>query len=93
MKERPLLPIRDLILTWIGLLALLSATVATILYPPGPWKTAVRMSLAVIEAGLVVSFFMKLRMRRGLIRVFASAGLFWLAILAVLMFADYAARR
>ncbi len=34
-------------------------------------------------------FFMQLRYQRGLVRIFALAGFFWLAIAGVLTFADY----
>jgi cytochrome c oxidase subunit 4 len=93
MKPPWPLPVRDLVLAWAGLLALLAVSVATVVLPPAPWKTPFRLLLAGAQIALVAAFYMKLRFRRGLVRIFAGAGLFWLGMLAALVFADYLTRR
>ena len=60
--------------------------------PPAPWKTAFGLGVAVAKTVLIALVFMKLRTQRGLIRIFASAGLFWLGIFAILLFCDYLTR-
>lgn len=92
--DRPwALPILDLVLAELGLLLLLGATVALTLAPPSALKNGARIAIAFAQLGLIAAFFMKLRIHRGLVRVFAGAGLAWLAIQAILTFADYATRR
>jgi len=75
-----------------ALLVLLALSAASALLPPAPWKTAGSLAIAALKAGLIALFFMKLRYQRGLIRIFAGAGLFWLCILATLLLADYIMR-
>ncbi|HEX3731032.1 MAG TPA: cytochrome C oxidase subunit IV family protein [Opitutaceae bacterium] len=83
---------RDLALVLAALLALLAASAATVLLPLAPWKTACSLGIAAAKAALVGALFMRLREHGGLTRVFAAAGLCWLAILAVLAAADYLTR-
>jgi cytochrome c oxidase subunit 4 len=79
-------------LVFAALLALLALSAASSFLPPAPWKTAAGLVIAAVKTGLIALFFMKLRYERGLIRIFASAGLFWLGILATLLLADYLMR-
>jgi len=84
--------IRDLAAVFAGLFILLSLSAGSVLLPPARWKTAAALAVAVAKAGLIAAFFMKLKQHRGLLRVFAGAGLFWLAIFAVLIMTDYLTR-
>ncbi|HVW22551.1 MAG TPA: hypothetical protein VHC86_15155 [Opitutaceae bacterium] len=83
---------RDLALVLAGLLLLLFASAATVLLPPAAWKSPFSLAVAVAKTALVAAIFMRLREHGGLTRVFAAAGVCWLAILAVLSAADYLTR-
>jgi cytochrome c oxidase subunit 4 len=83
---------RDLLLVLGVLLALLTLSALTVLLPPAPWKTAAGLLIAGLKLGVIALFFMRLREHRGLTRIFAAAGLFWLGLLMVLVFADYLTR-
>jgi len=83
---------RDLIGVGAALLGLLGLSAATILFPPAPWKTGVGLAIAAAKGALIAAYFMRLNRSRGLVRVFAAAGLFWLVIMATLMAADYLTR-
>jgi cytochrome c oxidase subunit 4 len=82
----------DLVGIFAGLIVLLVLSAATTAVAPAPWKTGAGLAIAGAKTGLIVWFFMKLRTQRGLIRVFAAAGLFWLGLFAVLLFCDYLTR-
>ena len=83
---------RDLLLVLAALLALLTLSAATTLLPPAPWKTGAGLLIAALKLGVVALYFMRLREHRGLTRVFAAAGLFWLGLLVVLVLSDYLTR-
>jgi cytochrome c oxidase subunit 4 len=85
-------PARDLLLVLGALLALLALTAGSALLPPAPWKTAFGLLIAVAKLAVIALFFMRLREHRGLTRVFAAAGLFWLGLLLVLVLSDYLTR-
>jgi cytochrome c oxidase subunit IV len=80
-----------LVITWLGLLALLAATAALANVPMGTWNTAASFSIAALKGLLVALFFMHLRRASALIALFAAAGLLWLAVLFGLGAADLAA--
>jgi cytochrome c oxidase subunit 4 len=85
--EKPSAPPLGLI--FAALLALLALSAASTFLPPAAWKSAAGFAIAGAKTGLIALFFMRLRHQRGLVRVFAVAGLFWLCILATLLAADY----
>lgn len=85
-------PSVDLVLCWIGLLALLGLTVTLSYQPLASFNFPVAMTIATIKAGLVAAIFMELRHRSGIIRAFAAAGFFWLAILLWLGLMDFLTR-
>lgn len=60
--------------------------------PPGPWSAALSLMLATAKTAVIFLFFMQLRYRRGLVRIFAVAGFFWLALAMTLVLADYLTR-
>jgi cytochrome c oxidase subunit IV len=78
--------------TAVALGVLLAATVlaSRALGAGGPIANLV---IAALKAALVAVVFMHLRWSSPLQRLFAGAGLFWLAILFTLTFADYMTRR
>jgi cytochrome c oxidase subunit 4 len=75
-----------------ALLALTITTVAVSKLELGEFNFVAAMTIAVIKATLVVMFFMDVRRATSLTKLFVGAGLFWLAILLVLLLSDYASR-
>ena len=73
-----------------ALMALLVVTVAVAYVNLGPLNPVVAMLVAAVKAALVAAVFMHLRFSSPMMRVFASAGIIWLAILIarVLTFAS-----
>ena len=82
----------DLVICWIALLLLLGLTVVLSYQPLASLNFAVAMTIAAIKAGLVAAIFMELRHRSGVVRAFAAAGFFWLAILLWLGLMDFLTR-
>lgn len=91
-KSRIWRPSTDLVLCWIGLLTLLGLTVTLSYQPLASFNFPVAMMIAAIKAGLVAVIFMELRHRSGVVRAFAAAGFFWLAILLWLGLMDFLTR-
>jgi len=82
-----------LMLAYILLLVLLAASAGGSFLPLGTTaKTIFALAIAAAKTLIIFLVFMQLRYQKGLIRVFALAGFFWLAISALLTFADYATR-
>jgi cytochrome c oxidase subunit 4 len=77
---------------YAALLVLLVLTAAATQLPQGPWSLPLSLAIATAKMLIVFLFFMQLRYQRGLVRIFAAAGFFWLAIAGVLTFADYLTR-
>jgi cytochrome c oxidase subunit 4 len=85
-------PPRILVVSWIGLLALLALTASAAYLPLGTANTVIAMTIAAAKATIVATFFMELRERHTLTIPFAGAGFFWLAIMLWLALADYLTR-
>jgi cytochrome c oxidase subunit 4 len=83
---------RTYVLNYAALMVLLFLTAAAAHVPLGRWNMAVSLAIAAFKLLLVFLIFMQLRYQRGLVRVFAGAGFFWLGIIAVLTGADYLTR-
>lgn len=77
---------------WAALMLLLGLTTGLAFVPLGPAQLGVSLAIAVTKALLVLLLFMELRASGGLVRVFASAGFFWLLIMIALTSADYTHR-
>ena len=84
-------PVR-MLLAWAALMVLLALTVAVTFVPIGNWRMAISYAIAVAKAALVLWFFMDLRADGGLARLAGIAGFGWIAILFLLVAADYATR-
>lgn len=78
--------------TAIALFVLLSLSIVTAWVHLGPATTVVALAIAAIKVTLVATRFMHLNMGGATMRLFAAAGMFWLAILMGLTLADYATR-
>jgi cytochrome c oxidase subunit IV len=85
-------PPRMLLLSWIGLLALLTLTVLVAYVPLGTANTVIAVAIAGAKSALVAIIFMELRERNSLAITFAGAGFFWLGIMLWLTLADYITR-
>lgn len=79
-------------MTAIALFVLLSLSIVTALVNLGGATTVVALGIAAVKVSLVATFFMHLKSRGGTMRIFAAAGMFWIAILIGLTLMDYAAR-
>lgn len=86
------LPPRILVLSWLGLLALLTLTVFLSYQPLGNFNLVVALAIACTKVFMVAAIFMELRERSALTIAFAGAGLFWLAILIWLAGIDFVTR-
>ena len=89
---REIVPIRTYVFVFAALIALTATTVIAARVELGALNFIVAMTIAVLKASLVVCFFMHLRQSASLVRLFALAGLFWMAILLVLTLSDYLSR-
>ena len=79
--------------TVFGILLLMTATTTAVAFVDlGPWNTVAALVIAAFKATLVVLFFMHIKYNRPLMRVVVAGGLFWLAILLLLTFSDFATR-
>ena len=58
----------------------------------GQWNTVVALSIAVLKAGLVATFFMHLRWSGSMMRIVVCAAVFWLAIMITLTLGDILTR-
>jgi cytochrome c oxidase subunit 4 len=77
---------------WAALLILLGLTTGLAYIPMGWFNTVMSVTIAFAKAILIVLFFMHVKYKGRLVRVFVCAGLFWLGILFALSLADYFTR-
>lgn len=78
------------ILVWAALQLLLVATMAGSLLPPGVLRLLLGYGIAAMKAGLILWFFMEMRLEGAVARFATLAAGLWLLILLTLMGADYA---
>ena len=79
-------------LVWIGLLALLAVNIGLTFLPLGRAKTAVNLAVAVVQASLMFTVFMRLNRASALVKLTAAAGLVWLSFLFLIGSADFLTR-
>ncbi len=84
--------VRSFLTVFAVLMGLLAVTAGAKFLPSGWWSTPLSLGVATAKAGLVFGYFMRLRHQPRLVRIFAVAGLFWLAILVVLTLSDFLTR-
>ena len=77
---------------FVTLLVMTAATTTISGIDLGPWNTVVALGIAVFKASLVVLFFMHARYSPRLTHMVILAGLFWLALLLLITFSDFASR-
>ncbi len=85
--------LRPLVGTFAALIVLLVLTAGATALPVGWWSTPLSLAIALAKAALIFTVFMRLRTQGPLVRVFALAGFFFLAILLVLTAADFLTRQ
>jgi cytochrome c oxidase subunit IV len=81
-----------LVAAWFGLLALLALTVTLAYLPLGAFNIVVALGIGATKAAIVAAIFMELWHRGARMLIFATAGLFWLAILLWLGLMDFVTR-
>jgi len=87
------LPVRTYYTVFAALIVLTVTTVGLDLWVSlGPLHTVAALIIATIKAALVILIFMHVAYSSRLTWVFASAGLFWLAILIAYTLQDYLTR-
>ena len=79
-------------LVWVGLLVLLAINIGIAHLPLGRAKTPINLLIAVVQASLMFTVFMRLNRASALVKLAAAAGLVWLSILFLIGSADYLTR-
>jgi cytochrome c oxidase subunit 4 len=85
-------PIKVYVAVFVTLLVMTAATTAISSVDLGPWNTVVALGIALFKATLVVLFFMHVKYSRRLTQMVILVGLFWLAMLLLITFSDFASR-
>ena len=78
--------------TFAGLLVLLGATIGVAYINLGNFNVYIALTIALVKALLVVTYFMHLKISSKLTWMFAGAGVFWLLIMVTFTLADFSAR-
>jgi cytochrome c oxidase subunit IV len=82
-------PVRVYLRTGAALLVLLALTVGVSQFHLGRLNILITLLIAVVKAALVALFFMHLRYRSSVMRLFAVSGLVWLTIMIALTLSDF----
>jgi len=85
-------PVRVYFYVFVALLLLTATTVGVSKLDLGRLNFIVAITIAVVKGTLVVAFFMDVRRSSSLTKLFIGAGMFWMAILLVIILLDYASR-
>ena len=90
-KEHPAR--RTLFIVYVNLIILLVLTAIGAKVPVGPYvHDALAFGISVVKTALIVLLFMEVHYSKGVMRVFAGAGLVWLVLLFLLTLNDYLTR-
>ncbi len=92
MAREPRISRVTLLVNFLALMVLLALTALATYLPPGPWALPIALIIAFAKLALIGLYFMHLRHQPAMVRIFAVAGFFWLAVIGVLTFADYLTR-
>jgi cytochrome c oxidase subunit 4 len=84
--------VRNRLIVWAALMALLALTVALSFAPLGPFRLAASLAIAAAKAALIYWVFMDLRTADGLTRIAALCAIGFLAMLLLLTGLDAAVR-
>jgi cytochrome c oxidase subunit IV len=91
-QSQHVVPVKVYVAVFVTLLVMTAATTAISGIDLGPWNTVVALGIAVFKASLVILFFMHARYSPRLTHMVILAGLFWLALLLLITFSDFASR-
>jgi caa(3)-type oxidase subunit IV len=80
------------LIAWVTLLGLLGLSVLTAYLPLGSFHPLANFTIAIVQAAIVFTIFMRLREPPAIKRVFAGAGFFWLMFLFGIGIIDYLTR-
>ncbi len=83
---------KSYIAVFVVLLVMTATTTAVSFVNLGPWNTVVALAIAFFKAALVALIFMHVRWSTRLTQIVVVGGIFWLMILMVLTFSDFATR-
>ena len=84
--------IKNYISIFLALMVLTAVTVWAAFIDMGPLNTVVALSIACVKSFLVIAFFMHVNRSEKLIWLFIGLGLYWLGIMLLFTFTDYATR-
>jgi cytochrome c oxidase subunit 4 len=84
--------IRAALLTYVGLLLLLTITVASTFVPLGVGNSLINLAVAVAKAALISMVFMHLRRSGLLVSLTVVVLLFWICLMYGLTLSDYFTR-
>jgi len=92
VAEHHVVPVKIYVTVFVVLLVMTATTTLVSGMDLGPWNTVVALGIAAFKATLVVLFFMHARYSPRLTQIVILGGLFWLAILLLITFSDFATR-
>ena len=85
-------PVKIYVTVFVILLVMTATTTTVSGIDLGPWNTVVALGIAVFKASLVVLFFMHAKYSPRLTQIVIFGGIFWLSILILITFSDFATR-
>jgi cytochrome c oxidase subunit 4 len=85
-------PVRTYVLVFLALLLGTAATLWAAFLDLGALNNLVALGIAIAKAVLVILFFMHVRHSTRLTAIVVASGFFWLLVLLVLTYSDYATR-
>jgi cytochrome c oxidase subunit 4 len=77
---------------WLGLLAMLAATIGAAYLGWGEISVSLNLLIAALCVGLIGILFMNLAGASALVRLAAAAGIFWLLFVFIMTAGDYLTR-
>ena len=92
MIGHPVPAVKTYVFVWLALMGLLLLTLDSAYVSLGWLNGVLNIGIAVAKALLVMLFFMHLRSSHYVLRIFAAAGFFWLALLIGLAMTDFGTR-
>ncbi len=84
--------VKNYLVIFFSLMILTAITVWVSFIDLGSLNTVVALGVACIKAFLVIAFFMHVNHSEKLIWLFIGLGIYWLGIMLLFTFADYATR-
>lgn len=85
-------PVRTYVGVFLALMVFTALTIWAAFIDLGAFNNLVALGIAVTKAVLVILFFMHVRYSTRLTAIVVACGFFWLLLLLVLTWADYATR-